>query len=434
MPDPDSDAEWVVPLRVRTAEGESRGLLEKPTQDATLPAGDLRTANVEGTGFYRVRLDDAQLARLAAEGPVGLSPIERYGLVDDTWAMVLAADVSVAQYVAVVRAFRDETDLSVWQRIIGSLDTLRRATTPAAAYQRWVLDLLAPARTRVGDEKAPGEDVRTGQLRGALLSAAGVLGADAAVVVRARSLVDAPGADPALLAAAIDIVAGHGTADDHRRYVERMKSSPSPQEAERYRGALADFREDEIRRTPEMTLDGSIRTQDASVVRRALRNHERGATAAVRHRALGRHHCRDPEQHGGTDARGTSPSPARRGSRASTTPCPRDAGRRTTSRAPAAGCAWRAQRPRPLRCSSDQGGHRLRRRGRHRQVIVGRRGEPQSTSNPHPEPRRPSHRRRRGHHDIGPCRVGCSAVSPRSAICTGATHHRRRDALAPGAF
>jgi puromycin-sensitive aminopeptidase len=283
LPDPDgTSAEWVVPLRVRTTDGESRALLEKPSQQLDIGRGQVRTANVEGTGFYRVRLDDRQLTAIAATGAGDLSPIERHGLVDDTWALVLAADVSAAQYCTFVSGFHSEDDLSVWQRIIGTFDTLRRAVDSPTVpdFQRWVLRLLGPARARTGDQRAPGETERTSQLRGALFAAAGLLGDDAGVIDQARTFVDAPTQDPALLAAAIDVVAAHGTADDHARYVERMLTAPSPQQAERYRGALADFPgEAEILRTLELTLDGTIRTQDiALVVRRALRNRRQGHT------------------------------------------------------------------------------------------------------------------------------------------------------------
>jgi puromycin-sensitive aminopeptidase len=284
LPDPDgATAEWIVPLRVRGTEGESRALLEKPSQQLDLAVATLRTANVEGTGFYRVRLDDDQLAHLAANGPEDLSPIERYGLTDDTWALVLAGDVSAAQFCAVLRAFRDEEDLSVWQRILGACDSLRRAAAPAdlPAFRRWFLDLVAPARARLGDEPVAGESERTSQLRGALFSAAGVLGDDADAVARARALSESGGGDPALAAAAVEIVAAHGDAATHARYVERMTAAASPQEGERYRGALADFPgAAEMRRTLELTLDGTIRTQDVPfVIRRSLRNHAQGPTA-----------------------------------------------------------------------------------------------------------------------------------------------------------
>jgi puromycin-sensitive aminopeptidase len=284
LPDPDGgDAEWIVPLRLRTNDGDVRVLLEKPSQPLDLPVNKILTANLDGTGVYRVRLDDDQLAHLAANGPEGLSPIERYGLVDDTWAMVLAGDVRAAQFVAVVEAFRDDDDLSVWQRIIGSCDSLRRATDASSldGFRRWLVEMLAPARERLGDEPRPGEGERARQLRGALFAAVGVLGDDAAAIDRARALIDTPGGDPALVAAAIDIVAAHGDAETHARYVERMRHAASPQEAERYRGALADFPgADEMQRTLELTLNGTIRTQDVSIVtRRALRNRQQGALA-----------------------------------------------------------------------------------------------------------------------------------------------------------
>ncbi|HEX7097227.1 MAG TPA: M1 family aminopeptidase, partial [Acidimicrobiales bacterium] len=282
-PDGTDQAHWVVPLRIRVGDREVRTLLDGASSRVELPSGRLHTANVDGTGFYRVRLSDQHLAELAETGPQGLSPVERYGLVDDTWALVLAGDVTVEQYCALLRGMQHDDDLSVWQRILGTLDSLGRASAPddLAAYRRWVLSLLAPARDRLGDEPRPDEPERTSQLRGALLHAAGVLGHDPDVIARARQIVEQPDSHPAIVAAAIDIVAAHGTADDHRRYTERMTAAASPQEEERYRGALADFPgEAELQRTLAMTLDGGIRTQDAPfVVRRALRNHTQGPLA-----------------------------------------------------------------------------------------------------------------------------------------------------------
>jgi puromycin-sensitive aminopeptidase len=282
----DPPARWIVPLRIRTDAGEVRALLDGDETTVELLPGALHTANAAGTGFYRVRFDDEHLARLASGGPRGLSPIERYGLIDDTWASVLAGDVTAAQFTAVLRGFRAEDDLSVWQRIIGTLDSLGRAIDPAdpataAAFRRWVLALVANAQTRLGPQRSAQESERSGQLRGALFTVAGTIGQDEQTVQRARSLVAEPAGDPALDAAAIDIVAAHGTAEDHRRYVARMASAASPQQSERYRGALADFPgRAELLATLELLLDGTIRTQDIPfVVRRSLRNRVQGPTA-----------------------------------------------------------------------------------------------------------------------------------------------------------
>ncbi len=71
---------------------------------------------------YAPELRAALISRAQSE----LSPIERYGLVDDLWAAVLAADATSIDFLDSAEALGDETDLSVWQRIIGGLGSLDR--------------------------------------------------------------------------------------------------------------------------------------------------------------------------------------------------------------------------------------------------------------------------------------------------------------------
>ena len=76
-----------------------------------------------------------------------LSPIERYGLVDDAWAAVLADRMTAVEFLEMARPFGDETDLSVWQRIVGALGSLDRLVDGEAreALRTQVRDLVAPA-------------------------------------------------------------------------------------------------------------------------------------------------------------------------------------------------------------------------------------------------------------------------------------------------
>jgi puromycin-sensitive aminopeptidase len=140
--------------------------------------------------------------------------------------------------------------------------------------------LLAPARARLGMTPRPWESGRTAELRAALLEADALVAHDPDAIATAQRL-RADGADPALAAAAIEITAAHGDAARFDEYVTAMRNAASPQETERYRLALAAFPgADEIRRTLELTLDGTIRTQDAPfVVRAVLRNRTQGAMA-----------------------------------------------------------------------------------------------------------------------------------------------------------
>ena len=91
-----------------------------------IEAVDWVLANTEGTGFYRVAYAPDLRAALVAKAQTDLSPIERYGLVDDAWAAVLADRMTAVDFLAMLDGFTDETDLSVWQRIVGALGSLDR--------------------------------------------------------------------------------------------------------------------------------------------------------------------------------------------------------------------------------------------------------------------------------------------------------------------
>ncbi len=240
--------------------------------------------NTEGTGFYRARYAPDLLAALVAHAQRDLSPIERYGLVDDVWAGVLAADQQAHAFLELAEAFGAETDLSVWQRLIGGLSSLDRIVDGDAreALQGRVRKLVGPALDRIGADPTDGESDRDRALRGVLFEALGVLGADPDARTRARALLgDGGTADPALIAASVNIVAAHGTASDFDDFVARMAGAATPQEEQRYLGALADFSDpDLMRRLLAMSITDQVRTQNAALLlRRALTNRDNGELA-----------------------------------------------------------------------------------------------------------------------------------------------------------
>ena len=87
--------------------------------------------------------------------------------------------------------------------------------------------------------------------------------------------------DPALVAAAVNVVASTGTDADFDEFVNRMNAARTPQEELRYLGALADFPDERlVDRLVHMTLTEEVRSQNAPLVlRRALSNRDCGATA-----------------------------------------------------------------------------------------------------------------------------------------------------------
>jgi len=283
---------WVVPIILTISMNGittiERVLLDGDSVDIPVVEEiDWVLVNTEGTGFYRVRYAPDLRNAIAARAQTELSPIERYGLVDDTWAGVLAADLGAVDFLELVGSFTNETDLSVWQRIVGALNALDRLLDgePRTRFQARVRALVRPAYDRLGPDPAPSESDRDRELRGVLFEALGDLGNDVDVQTRARQLYadDTAGTavDPGLLAAAVRVIASTGSPDDFAEFERRFESAPTPQEELRFLSALADFEDPELmRRLLAMSITDRVRTQNAPyLLRRALTNRTGGKLA-----------------------------------------------------------------------------------------------------------------------------------------------------------
>ena len=276
---------WATPVLLRTpgAGAPRRLLLDGDSAELTLdqPA-EWVLVNSGGSGFFRVRYASELLRALISRAQVELTPLERYNLVDDAWASVLGGTTSVAEYTDLVRGFADETDLSVWQRIAGTLGTLDRIVPDDARahLQGFVRALVGPALQRMGDPNADEPD-RTSALRAVLFEALGGVGDDTSIQARAAAFLAAePGTvDPDLFDASVRVVAGSGDAATFDDFVARWEAATTPQDQLRYLGALADFPDAAlVEQFTELTLTDRVRSQDGPyLLRRALTNRDHRA-------------------------------------------------------------------------------------------------------------------------------------------------------------
>ena len=99
--------------------------------------------------------------------------------------------------------------------------------------------------------------------------------------VHARYLQDSGSVEPNVAAAAAAAVACCGNEADYDVFVERFKAGATPQEVRRYQSLLASFPgADQMAATLGMSLDGTVRTQDAPyLVAQCLRNRRCGECA-----------------------------------------------------------------------------------------------------------------------------------------------------------
>jgi puromycin-sensitive aminopeptidase len=273
---------WHVPVLVRAKaeRGASSHRILLSGEQAALALGgktEWAVVNEGGHGFYRVRYSPEILAALT-RNLKELKPVERFGLVSDTWAATVAAMTPLAEFLKMVRLFRGETDLNVWRAIIGALSYLDMVVVEndRAALAAEVRVTLAPAVARMGWEAKPGEDELSRQLRATLIGALGTLGDDPAVQNRARELYaqyekKPDSVDRDLVPHLIGILAWSGDEARYKEFKNKFKTAKVPQEEQRYLYSLASFRRlPLLRETMQMTIDGEVRTQNAPYLMQSL--------------------------------------------------------------------------------------------------------------------------------------------------------------------
>jgi puromycin-sensitive aminopeptidase len=285
------DQQWAVPVLLRYGRGDEVHA-EKVLLDARAESFDLAFEpewvhlNAGASGFYRTRYTTAQLAAL---GPhlTALTPLERYQLIDDTFAAVLAGSASTVDFLDLARRFADDRDVSVWQRLAATLAMLSRILDEDARprFEATVRALAAPALARMGYEPAPNETDRERQLRATLFELAGDIGNDVDVLARARAIhaafrAEPDSVDPALASASINVIAEHGDANDYDEFLKNFLAATTPQEELRYLYALGRFPDEPSFRDALERAITEVRTQNAPfLLARALMNRRNGAIA-----------------------------------------------------------------------------------------------------------------------------------------------------------
>ena len=275
------DEPWPVPLVLSaTVDGgdeERRVLVEGPAEIELGGRPSLVRGNVAGNGFYRVDLSPELRSALASSPP--RNALERFVLVDDTWAAFLAATAELGEVLSLVRTLGpNESDTSVWKRLAGVLRRVAQlgGNEHAAATTQLIAEAAGPVLERTEqalDRGGAADEDAARELRGVLFALLGTEGADEAVRDRARQLFAQPAgdADAPLRAAAVEVVAACADAELHAQLEQRWREAATPQEELRYLNALVDT-PDTGRFEHALELAATeVRTQNAPyMLRRAL--------------------------------------------------------------------------------------------------------------------------------------------------------------------
>ncbi len=264
---------WQVPVLYRAALNAGLGRLSLGTEPAVVTLAPGETApvvNAGGHGFYRVRYDATTLGALR-NAVHSLAPVERYGLVSDTWAAVLSGVSPASDFVALAKGFQAERDPNVWSALLGGLGSLDQIAGDDArpGLQAMVTALCSPALTDLGWTAIPDEAALAGQVRAQIISALGNLARDPQVTAAADALLpevlDGGEVDPDVAPAIVSICSHQGDSARWDRYNEIRSTTTNPQLVQRFLHGLGGFEHPHLRqRTLELFLSGSVRTQDTA--------------------------------------------------------------------------------------------------------------------------------------------------------------------------
>ncbi len=273
------DGSWRIPVLYRSSEGEGRLILGK--QPVTIEAGDDLVVNAGGEGFYRVDYDDQLLERII-EGLGDLTATERYSVMSDSMANVLAGDAMAADFLSLVSRLEAENELDVWTVALAGLGEIDRIATAqdSPAMRAFVAELVSPKATELGWTVGEGESDRTRATRGLLLRSMGILARDADTIENARRVFSSDRTDdPEIADAALYIVAANGDRVDFDAFLETSSNAEDPQTKIKYLRAATQIPDTGSASAMfAMVLDGTIRSQDGFwVVALLLGHRETGA-------------------------------------------------------------------------------------------------------------------------------------------------------------
>ena len=272
-----SDDQWAVPVNLRAlVDGEvqhQRVLLDGPSADVSFDGPvEWVVVNDGAWGFYRVRYSPELWQRLAsADVRRVLAPLERFGVLTDTWAAAVAGLAQVRQWVSVARALSGDEDADVWSALggIAALLTALSSEDEKPAVRAFVRELASPVWRKLGWDPSPDETPRTATARSRVLAALGLTGEDPTVVSEASArfeqhLQGGGGLAPDVVSTALRIVVAAGGAHAWDAVLERYRNVDVPQEKLRYLYALSEARDPSlIAQTLDLALSSEVRLQDA---------------------------------------------------------------------------------------------------------------------------------------------------------------------------
>ncbi|KAK9070775.1 hypothetical protein SSX86_011177 [Deinandra increscens subsp. villosa] len=183
------DGQWVVPITLCCGSYEAKKsfLLDQRSQaiDVDEPSSLSSSwikINVDQAGFYRVKYDDHLSAKLRnAIEKKHLSAMDRYGILDDSFALSMAGQLPLSSLLTLMSAYREEPEYIVLSNLISISSKVARIVADADStllsdIKLFFINLFQYSAERIGFEPKKGESHLDALLRGELFATLAVFG------------------------------------------------------------------------------------------------------------------------------------------------------------------------------------------------------------------------------------------------------------------
>lgn len=266
---------WSVPLTFRNLDDsdELNTYLLDTTRAKIADSSSVPTIiNAKGDGYYRVAYSQELIQEIIPQIHK-LEELERFNLISDSWAQVVAAKIDYLGFLDVANALGGQgpfLESPVWAVVAQGLEVASKAL--GSEKSEWIGDiagaLFRPLLQVLGFNPADDEPETTGVLRSQIISVLGTLVKDPEVIEFAQSTFRSEMSgeatmEPSLAQSILRIIAANGDEADYAFVLDKYRHPSDPIEEQRYLSALSEFTElPLIERTLGMSLS-EIRSQDA---------------------------------------------------------------------------------------------------------------------------------------------------------------------------
>lgn len=289
------DGEWFVPVTLCCGSYNSRMSFLLQTKSETVDTEEFLgvrleadkniahcswiKVNVDQTGFYRVKYDEVLADRLRyAIHRKQLSETDRFGILDDSFALCMARQQSLTSLLTLMSAYKEELDYTVLSNLITISYKIARVLADANPellddVKQFFISLFQYSAGRLGWDPKEGEGHLDAMLRGELLTALATFGHDGTQKEANRRFNafledrNTPLLPPDIRKAAYVAVMQNVSTSNRSSFEALLKvyrETDLSQEKTRILGSLASSRDcDIILEVLNFSLSSEVRSQDA---------------------------------------------------------------------------------------------------------------------------------------------------------------------------